>query len=71
MVAGNYSDGVWVQEWVVPLRSTDPGDVDMEYLPSKLGFALINWSGCMARGLWPAGDGPYDPETWGYLELVE
>lgn len=71
MVSGNYSDGFWVQEWVVPLRSSDPGDVSVENIPTTLGFALIDWGPGMATGLWPAGAWPYEPETWGDLEIVE
>ncbi|MHC1757138.1 MAG: YIP1 family protein [Methanosarcina sp.] len=71
MVAGNYSDGFWVQEWVVPLRSADPGDINIEQLPARLGFAVIDWGPGMATGRWPAGAWPYKPETWGNLEIVK
>lgn len=70
MVAGNYSDGFWVQEWVVPLRSTDPGDINVEELPARLGFAVIDWGPGVATGIWPEGAWPYESETWGDLEIV-
>lgn len=71
MVAGNYSDGFWVQEWVVPLRSADPGDINVEQLPAELGFAVLDWGSGIATGRWPARAWPYEPETWGNLEIVE
>lgn len=71
MVAGNYSNGMWVQEWVIPLNYDDPGDIYVTQMPTTLGFALIDWGPGIATGVWPPGAWPYEPETWGDLELLD
>lgn len=71
MVRGNYSQGVWVQEWAVPLRSGDPNDVNVEQFPSNLGFAIIPWYFKSNAAAWPSGNAQqYEPETWGDLKLL-
>ena len=70
MVAGNYSDGMWVQEWVIPLDYDDPGDIYVTQMPVTLGFAVIDWGPGVATGVWPPGADPYEPGTWGDLEIL-
>ncbi|MCL7476406.1 MAG: hypothetical protein M8352_10255, partial [ANME-2 cluster archaeon] len=69
-VVGTYSDGKWVQEWVIPLKGTDPGDINVENFPTTLGFVVFDWGSGVTTGIWPPGADPYEPETWGNLELL-
>ncbi|MDF1531915.1 MAG: hypothetical protein P1P72_06315 [ANME-2 cluster archaeon] len=69
-VVGTYSDGKWVQEWVVPLKGTDPGDINVDNFPTTLGFVVLDWGSGVTTGIWPPGADPYEPETWGNLELL-
>lgn len=69
MVRGSYNGGLWVQEWVVPLRSGDPRDIYVDQFPATLGFAIIPWERNGAA--WPSGYAmPHRPETWGNLEIL-
>ncbi|MDW7777287.1 MAG: YIP1 family protein [Methanosarcinales archaeon] len=70
MLLGNYSDGLWVQEWVIPVNYDEPGDIYITQMPATLGFAVIDWGPGAATGVWPPGADPYEPETWGDLELL-
>ena len=70
MVRGNYKDGYWVQEWVVPLRSGDPADIYVNELPATLGFAVMPGNGY--GSIWPPGNADrYEPETWGNINILD
>ncbi|MCG7848872.1 MAG: YIP1 family protein [ANME-2 cluster archaeon] len=68
-VKGDYTRGEWAVEWVIPLQGTDPGDINIENFPTTLGFIVIDWGSGVDTVLWPPGADPYEPETWGNLEL--
>lgn len=68
MVRGNYKDGLWVQEWAVPLRSGDPKDISVNEFPATLGFAIIPWD--RNGSTWPKYARAYQPASWGDLEIL-
>ena len=68
-VVGDYSYGMWVQEWVIPINYDNPGDIYVNQTPTTLGFALIDWGSGVAIGVWPPGVS-YNPETWGNMKLL-
>lgn len=70
IVRSNYSNGMWVQEWAIPLNSGEYGDIVVDKIPSTLGFALL-----------PRGRSQFDwpsirassrkPLTWGDLKIID
>ncbi|MCX9014770.1 MAG: YIP1 family protein [Candidatus Methanoperedens sp.] len=68
-VRSNYIDGFWIQEWVVPLRSGDFGDLYLNDFPATLGFMLIN-KNVKDGESWPPDLNPYDLKTWGDIEIL-
>lgn len=69
-VRGNYDSGMWVQEWVVPLNSGDPGDIYVNEFPTTLGFAVQSWE--FSGPHWPSFNvRRYDLRYWGDLEIRE
>lgn len=71
MARSNYSNGYWVYEWLIPLRTGDEHDISVEQYPSNFGF-MVEINNVGKNGFWP-----YDaavecsPECWGDIEIVE
>lgn len=68
-VRSNYTNGFFIQEWIVPLQSIDSGAIQIKQFPSTLGFAVLPWS--LSNGVrWPNEAAPDDPSTWGDIVLL-
>jgi hypothetical protein len=64
-----FRDGLWSLEWQIPLSSGDVHDIYVDRYPTRIGFALIDWT-YGTRGIWPQSAHPYKPETWGNMTIV-
>lgn len=69
IVRGNYDNGLWVQEWVVPLKSGDHGDIRVDKFPTTLGFAIDSRK--FSGPQWPSGNAHrLEPQYWGDLKIL-
>ena len=68
MLRSNNSDGFWVHEWVVPLRSGDVADIYVQHFPTTLGFSMT--TNFFPEVTWPPIMGDSNLETWGDIEIL-
>lgn len=69
-VYANYDNGSWVQEWVIPLKSGDHGDIYVDEYPTTLGFAIDSRE--FSGPHWPSLNAQrLRPQYWGDLKILE